>query len=112
MGNQGVIVVKKDPNASRHLTLENIPNLMVMMVTRSLASRGFLDQKYTWQYSYYFLNNAGMEHLRSVLHLPASVFPVTLTKQRTRAIGANVDEGGSRGGKGKGWGKGRREEEA
>merc|ERR1711972_231286 len=92
------------------ITLEDIPNIQVMMVLRSLASRNYLSEIYSWQWHYYTLTNEGIEYLREVLHLPAQVFPSTLTKQRpTRPALAGADQAGGDGGKGKGWGKGQGE---
>merc|ERR1711957_1026675 len=100
----------KDGRAQRHNELEDVPNLHVMMLLKSLASRSYLMEKFNWQWHYYFLTNEGIEYLREVLHLPAQVFPSTLTKQRpTRPALAGADRAdGARGkGKGKGgWGKG------
>merc|ERR1711937_427387 len=104
---EGVMVVKKDARAHRHNELEDVPNLHVMMVLRSLASKGHLLEKFNWQWHYYFLTNEGIEYLREVLHLPAQVFPSTLTKQRpTRPALAGADQADGGKGKGKGWGKG------
>merc|ERR1719440_557741 len=76
------------------------------MLMKSLTSKDFVKEKFNWQY-YYFLTDAGIEHLREVLHLPAQVFPSTLTKQRpSRPAMASGEGGGDRGG-GKGWGKGK-----
>eukprot|EP00747_Dinoflagellata_sp_TGD_P120138 gnl/TRDRNA2_/TRDRNA2_173173_c0_seq9.p1 gnl/TRDRNA2_/TRDRNA2_173173_c0~~gnl/TRDRNA2_/TRDRNA2_173173_c0_seq9.p1 ORF type:complete len:129 (-),score=37.93 gnl/TRDRNA2_/TRDRNA2_173173_c0_seq9:220-606(-) len=109
---EGVIVVKHDPDASRHNEegLSDVANIHVMMVTRSLASRDYLKEKHCWGWHYYFLTNEGIEYLRDVLHLPAQVFPSTLTKQRpvrpALSEGGNFDNGEGKGkGKGKGWGK-------
>mmetsp|Transcript_133476 Transcript_133476/g.259886 ORF Transcript_133476/g.259886 Transcript_133476/m.259886 type:complete len:141 (-) Transcript_133476:26-448(-) len=107
---EGVIVVKNDGRASRHNELEEVPNLHVMMVCKSLASRAYLSEKFNWQWHYYFLTNEGIEYLREVLHLPPQVFPSTLTKQRaTRAVlaGADTAAAGGDGGWGKGKGKGK-----
>merc|ERR1719463_702509 len=112
---EGCICVKKAPNACKHNELEDIPNLHVMMVLRSLCSRGYVSETFNWQWYYYYLTNEGIEYLREVLHLPPQVFPQTLTKQRpTRPAMAagGGDEGGGKGwgkGKGKGWGKGKGE---
>merc|ERR1719478_1512212 len=77
-----------------------------MMLMKSLTSRDYVKEKFNWQWYYYFLTNEGIEYLRDVLHLPAQVFPTTLTKQRpTRPIG-DEEEGGKRGGKG-GCGRGK-----
>merc|ERR1712226_166245 len=105
---EGVIVVKNDPRATRHNELEDVPNLHVMMVMKSLCSRAYVTEKFCWQWHYYFLTNEGIEHLREVLHLPAQVFPSTLTKQRpTRPALAGADQAEGGKGKGKGWGKGK-----
>merc|ERR1712224_874319 len=107
---EGVMVCKKDATWAampNHHELEGIPNLHVRMVMKSLASRDLVDEKFNWQWYYYFLKNEGIEHLREVLHLPPQVFPSTLTKQRPSrpAMAAAGGEGG--GGGGKGWGKGK-----
>merc|ERR1719198_1414673 len=105
---EGVMCVKKDPKACRHNELEDIPNLHVMMVLKSLASRNMVMEKFNWQWYYYFLTNEGIDYLREVLNLPPQVFPSTLTKQRpTRpALAPAGDAGGSGGDWGKGkWGK-------
>ena len=108
---QGVIVVKKDPRACKHNELEDIPNIHVMMVTRSLCSRAYLMEKFNWGWYYYFLTNEGIDYLRDVLHLPANVFPLTLTKQRPNRPALMQGGGGDSGeggwGKGKGKGKGK-----
>merc|ERR1712110_685785 len=89
----------------------DVPNLHVMMVMKSLASRDLVKMKFNWQWFYYFLSDTGIEHLREELHLPSSVFPATLTKQtkmyRQGAPQGDVeDRKGSGKGKGKGKGKG------
>eukprot|EP00928_Gymnodinium_smaydae_P081896 TRINITY_DN6532_c0_g4_i1.p2 TRINITY_DN6532_c0_g4~~TRINITY_DN6532_c0_g4_i1.p2 ORF type:complete len:126 (+),score=28.51 TRINITY_DN6532_c0_g4_i1:171-548(+) len=106
---EGVMCVKNDPNAHRHNELEDIPNLHVMMVLRSLCSRNYLTEKFNWQWHYYFLTNEGIDYLREVLHLPAQVCPSTFTKQRPARPALSdgqVDTGAAKGtGKGN-WGKG------
>merc|ERR1712217_936476 len=105
---EGVIVVLNDPRAAKHNELTEIPNLHVMMVMKSLASRAYVTEKFNWMWHYYFLTNEGIEYLRDVLHLPATVFPLTLTKQRpTRPALADVPAGDSKGGGKGGWGKGK-----
>merc|ERR1712060_91484 len=106
---EGVIVVLNDPRADKHNELEDIPNLHVMMVMKSICSRNYVTEKFNWMWHYYFLTNEGIEYLRDVLHLPATVFPLTLTKQRpTRPALAEVSGGDGKGsGKGGRWGKGK-----
>eukprot|EP00928_Gymnodinium_smaydae_P096716 TRINITY_DN85_c0_g1_i1.p2 TRINITY_DN85_c0_g1~~TRINITY_DN85_c0_g1_i1.p2 ORF type:complete len:125 (+),score=30.86 TRINITY_DN85_c0_g1_i1:93-467(+) len=103
---EGVMCVKHDPNAHRHNELEDIPNLHVMMVLRSLCSRNYLTEKFNWQWHYYFLTNEGIDYLREVLHLPAQVCPSTFTKQRPSrpALSEGQVDTGKGSGKGK-WGK-------
>merc|ERR1719330_1848796 len=102
---EGVIVVKHDGRQSRHNEIQDVSNLHVMMVTKSLCSRGYLLEKFNWQWHYYFLTNEGIDYLRDQLSLPPQVFPSTLTKQRpTRPALAGADTAA---GEGKGWGKGK-----
>merc|ERR1719326_803316 len=111
---EGVMVVEKNRRKDKHdeVKLENgeeVSNLKAYMVCRSLTSRNLLDEKFNWQWHYYFLKPEGVEYLREILGLPANVFPSTLTKQRpTRpTMGGGEDRGGKGKGKGKGWGKGK-----
>merc|ERR1719488_401519 len=100
--------VKHDPNAQKHNELDDVPNLHVMMVLRSMASRNYVSEKFNWLWHYYFLTNEGIDYLRDFLHLPATVFPSTLTKQRPTRPALAGAEGVSPGGGGdKGWGKGK-----
>eukprot|EP00929_Paragymnodinium_shiwhaense_P042925 TRINITY_DN2213_c0_g1_i3.p1 TRINITY_DN2213_c0_g1~~TRINITY_DN2213_c0_g1_i3.p1 ORF type:complete len:126 (+),score=43.91 TRINITY_DN2213_c0_g1_i3:89-466(+) len=106
---EGVMCVKKDPRACRHNEMEDVPNLHVMMVLRSLASRGYLSETFSWQWHYYMLTDEGINFLREFLHLPAAVVPATFTKQRAARPAlsdARVDDGSESKGKGKGKGKG------
>ncbi|CAE7518410.1 RpS10 [Symbiodinium microadriaticum] len=87
---EGVMVVKKDYQACKHNELEDIPNLHVMMVLRSLASRNYLSEIYSWQWHYYTLTNEGIEYLRE--------------QRPTRPALAGGDSSEGKGkGKGKGW---------
>merc|ERR1719421_1858977 len=86
-----------------------------MMVLKSLASKDYVKFKFNWQWFYYFLTDSGIEYLREVLHLPAQVFPQTLTKQqRPQRAGYDGEDRewgkgkGKKGGKGKGKGKGKK----
>merc|ERR1719446_612583 len=94
-----------------------------------MASRAYCTEIYNWRWHYYFLTNEGIEFLRAELHLPASVFPQTLTKKspvraggdgegrwgggkgagRGRSDWDSKPEGGRGKGRGKGWGKGDRD---
>ena len=60
---EGVIVVKKDSYLPRHQHLTDVPNLEVMMVVKSLKSKGFLQDVFSWQWAYYFITNKGVAFL-------------------------------------------------
>jgi len=105
---EGVLTVQKDGMKPKHDHID-VSNLRVMMVMKSLASRDYVKMKFNWQWFYYFLTDSGIEYLREVLHLPAQVFPATLTKQsRPTRSGGMGDDGEGKGKKGKGKGKGKK----
>merc|ERR1712029_395748 len=80
---EGVIVVKKDAYLPFHQHITNVPNLQVMMVVKSLKSKGCLNQAYNWGWSYYFLTTQGVHHLIAELGLPSDskILPATYTKK-------------------------------
>eukprot|EP00745_Piridium_sociabile_P003090 TRINITY_DN118735_c0_g1_i2.p1 TRINITY_DN118735_c0_g1~~TRINITY_DN118735_c0_g1_i2.p1 ORF type:complete len:144 (+),score=16.43 TRINITY_DN118735_c0_g1_i2:124-555(+) len=78
---EGVVVVKKEARMTPHPRID-VPNLHVLMVLRSLKSKGFVEQRFNWLYHYYFLTNDGIEHLRDVLSYPCNVHPATLQKPK------------------------------
>lgn len=77
---EGVIVVKKDPTLQKHQEVE-IPNLHVMMMMKSLTSKGLVEEDFNWLWSYYKLNNDGLTQLRDYLGFPPEVIPKTMKKQ-------------------------------
>ena len=85
---EGVTVVKKDAYLPKHQQINTVANLHVMMVVKSLKSRGYLNEVYNWGWSYYFLTNAGVKFLITELGLPADskVVPATHTKKRTTVV--------------------------
>lgn len=93
--NEGVIVVKKDANAPKHEDLP-IPNLQVMKTLQSLKSRGYVTEQFSWHHFYYFLTDEGILFLRSYLHLPESVIPVTLAKSAKSGRRGEGEEGEER----------------
>merc|ERR1719165_62022 len=66
---EGVMCVKKDPRAHKHNELEDIPNLHVMMVLRSLASRSYLSETFSWQWHYYMLTDEDINNLHIMMVL-------------------------------------------
>ncbi len=77
---EGVIVVKKDAYLPKHQHIPTVPNLVVMMIVKSLKSRRYLKGTFSWQWSYYMLNNAGVKYICQFLGLPEDVVPATYKK--------------------------------
>merc|ERR1712164_136904 len=98
---EGVMVAKKDCNKPKHDDPElPVKNIYVIKLLTSLKSRGYVTEKFSWQWYYWYLTNGGIEYLREYLHLPAEIVPATLKKtSRPAARGIACDE---RGGGGKG----------
>ena len=72
---EGVIVVRKDAYLPEHQHLPGVPNLKVMMIVKSLRSRGYLNDVFNWQWSYYTVTKSGVEFLtKSLGKLTFSVF--------------------------------------
>jgi len=112
--NEGVIVTKKALLMDKHPNLE-VPLLHVVKLLLTLKSKGFVKERYTWQYLYYTLTDTGIEYLRNYLHVSELVVPATLKKPtkpqqapsfgNTRRIegqdgGDGERRGGGRGGRG------------
>ena len=72
---EGVFCFKKD-YANKNENLD-IPNLNCFLVIRSLASRKFVTEIFSWQWHYYCLTEKGVEYLRKYLGLPDSIIPNT-----------------------------------
>merc|ERR1712072_509719 len=95
---EGVMVAKKDFNKKSHddPDLEGVPNLHVIKLMQSLKSRGYVEERFSWRWYYYYLTNEGIDYLQKFLHLPADVVPNTLKKTSRPAR----PESGGKGGKG------------
>merc|ERR1712094_54045 len=102
---EGVMVAKKDCNKAKHDDEElPVKNIYVIKLLTSLKSRGYVTEKFSWQWYYWYLTNEGIEYLREYLNLPAEIVPATLKKtSRPAARGIARDERGG-GGKGGDWG--------
>lgn len=104
---EGVIVVKKDAYLPKHQHLTEVPNLQVMMVVKSLRSKGFLSEVFNWGWSYNFITNKGVAFLVkelgkkllsilganfwfSILGLPADIVPATFKKRRATTAAPKV----------------------
>lgn len=81
---EGVLVVKKDTRSQTHPHIEGPTNLEVLMLMKSLESRGFIRITFSWQYNYCYLTDEGIEYLRRYLALPPEIVPATHKKTATR----------------------------
>ena len=106
---EGVFACKKD-NTSKNETLD-IPNLHCFLVMRSLISRKFATEIFSWQWHYYFLTPEGIKYLREYLGLPATVIPntykVNTENNEEEQPKEEGEEGEERKGKGERRGRGR-----
>ena len=105
---EGVFACKKD-NTSKNETLD-IPNLHCFLVMRSLISRKFATEIFSWQWHYYFLTPEGIKYLREYLGLPGSVIPNTYkvnTENNEDEQNKEGEEGDRREGRGERRGRGR-----
>ncbi len=95
----------------------DVRNIECFLVMRSLLSRKYVTEVFSWQWHYYFLKSEGVKFLREYLGLPADVIPNThridkSTKKEDdeAAEGEQNEERGAtrgRGGRGRGRGRGR-----
>ena len=105
---EGVFACKKD-NTSKNENL-GISNLHCFLVMRSLISRKFATEIFSWQWHYYFLLPEGIKYLREYLGLPATVIPNTYnvnTENNEEEPKEGDEEGGERKGRGERRGRGR-----
>jgi small subunit ribosomal protein S10e len=96
---EGVAVAHKN-NYGKHGALD-VDNLQVRNLMKSLKSRGYVRETFSWQWHYWYLTNEGIEYLREYLNLPMEIVPATLKKQASRPArpaGAYEGEGGGKGG--------------
>ena len=61
---------------TKHETMD-VNNLECFLVMRSLKSRKFVTEVFSWQWHYYFIKNEGVKFLREYLGLPPDVIPNT-----------------------------------
>merc|ERR1712216_1018620 len=102
---EGVMVAKKDFNKAKHDDPDlNVPNLHVIKLMQSLKSRGFVTERFSWNWYYYYLTNEGIDYLQKFLNLPADVVPATLKKSSRPARPAGP--GGDRPAGGRGYSRG------
>jgi small subunit ribosomal protein S10e len=83
--NDGVLTAEKKLEA-KHPEFVDIPNLHVIKLMQSMASRGYVRTQFNWQVYYWFLKDEGINYLREQLHLHADVIPLTLKPTTTRSL--------------------------
>mmetsp|Transcript_45816 Transcript_45816/g.139168 ORF Transcript_45816/g.139168 Transcript_45816/m.139168 type:complete len:141 (-) Transcript_45816:279-701(-) len=89
---EGVLVVKKDTVTPTHPHIEGCTNLEVMMLMKSLESRGYVRNTFSWQHNYCYLTEEGIEYLRTYLGLPEEIVPATHKKSASRPAGRDREE--------------------
>ena len=63
------------------------------MIVKSLKSRGFLQDVFSWMWSYYTVTNAGVQFLVKELGVSSDVVPATYKKKRVITAPKVEDEG-------------------
>ena len=71
---EGTLVVKKDVTLDQHQEIP-VSNLKVMMICKSLNSKGLLLEKFNWQWYYFHLNDEGIRAMCEYLGLPTNIRP-------------------------------------
>eukprot|EP00658_Telonema_sp_P-2_P059285 TRINITY_DN480_c0_g1_i5.p1 TRINITY_DN480_c0_g1~~TRINITY_DN480_c0_g1_i5.p1 ORF type:complete len:138 (-),score=35.49 TRINITY_DN480_c0_g1_i5:150-563(-) len=103
------MVAKKDYKKGNHDDPElDVPNLQVIKLMQSLKSRGFVNERFNWNWYYYYLTNEGIDYLQKFLNLPSDVVPATLKKTNRPAFPggrAGGDRPAGRGGFSRGEGR-------
>mmetsp|Transcript_64647 Transcript_64647/g.145837 ORF Transcript_64647/g.145837 Transcript_64647/m.145837 type:complete len:145 (-) Transcript_64647:403-837(-) len=107
---EGCLVAPKDYWKAKHDEID-VPNREVMLLMKSLTSRGLVNETFNWQWFYWYLNDEGVEYMRQYLHLPEEYVPNT-HKKKAGATPARVGPTpgdkpeGEDGGRGRGGGFG------
>ncbi len=78
--------MKKDVVSQKHSDALPIPNLEVMKLLQSFASRKFVTETFNWQYFYYALTDEGIKYLREYLGLPEDTVPLTMKKSTVTPV--------------------------
>ncbi|KAK9794603.1 hypothetical protein WJX73_006088 [Symbiochloris irregularis] len=82
---EGVLYAEKDFNLAEHPEIKSVPNLQVIKLMQSFKSKELVTERFAWRHYYWFLTDAGIDHLREYLNLPAEIVPATL-KKSTRPL--------------------------
>eukprot|EP00615_Pteridomonas_danica_P013001 CAMPEP_0114350432 /NCGR_PEP_ID=MMETSP0101-20121206/16350_1 /TAXON_ID=38822 ORGANISM="Pteridomonas danica, Strain PT" /NCGR_SAMPLE_ID=MMETSP0101 /ASSEMBLY_ACC=CAM_ASM_000211 /LENGTH=145 /DNA_ID=CAMNT_0001489647 /DNA_START=48 /DNA_END=485 /DNA_ORIENTATION=- len=77
---EGCLVAPKDFYKPKHDEID-VPNIEVLLLMKSLVSRGLVNQTFNWQWFYWTLNDDGVEYMRKFLNLPEEYVPNTHKKK-------------------------------
>ena len=88
---EGVLYVKKDTHLPMHRDLQ-VPNLLVMMLMKSMLTKKYVSEVFSWQYSYYTLTIKGIRFLREFLGVKYNVVPDTYKNWKLQSIINYVEE--------------------
>jgi len=72
---------------------EQVRNLYINMIMKSLCSRGFVKDTFAWRHHYYMLTDAGEEFIRKELCLGENVKPRPFMKAATQRPDALRERG-------------------
>ncbi|KAI6178131.1 S10-plectin domain-containing protein [Aphelenchoides besseyi] len=93
----GVAIAKKDYTLKSHPEIEGVKNLYVIKALKSLASRGYVKEQFSWRHYYFYLTDEGIVYLRDYLGLADDVIPLTLKPPKTSEIRQTFAEKTGRG---------------
>eukprot|EP01017_Pseudomicrothorax_dubius_P022782 TRINITY_DN245_c0_g1_i1.p1 TRINITY_DN245_c0_g1~~TRINITY_DN245_c0_g1_i1.p1 ORF type:complete len:198 (-),score=66.90 TRINITY_DN245_c0_g1_i1:176-769(-) len=109
---EGVICVKKDFGLPKHPDIA-VPNIHVLMMLKTLKSKGLVELVFNWRHYYYFLLKEGVTFVRQQLGIAEEVYPDTYKESTTHMVIYEDREEGDRpqrprGPRGEGRGRGGR----
>ncbi len=81
---EGALVVKKDlgPHILQNHSEElPIRNLEVLALLKSLSSRDYVKETFSWRWFYYVLTEKGIAYLREYMDIPEDIVPKTTIKK-------------------------------
>eukprot|EP00917_Polyrhabdina_sp_WS-2016_P006600 GHVP01014711.1.p1 GENE.GHVP01014711.1~~GHVP01014711.1.p1 ORF type:complete len:148 (-),score=16.87 GHVP01014711.1:120-533(-) len=97
---EGVLVLKKTP-LGNHPQI-GVPNLHVKLMLRSLVSRNYVTEIFSWGHHYYVLKNEGVEYLKSELKSESLVPKTQKARQQDPERSGGYQGGAQSGGYGRG----------
>jgi len=80
---EGVMVAKKDFFAPKHHLISQVGNRELIQLMKSLKSRSYVNEAFSWGWYYWTLTAEGITYLRGYLHLPEEIVPNTMKARKT-----------------------------